>query len=217
MHLVTKAAIVAAMGLVGVGAGLGADALLRPVAAPAAEVVPATIGALRLAVPAAFVRGGARAGGERIDAVLRHPTFEAAASAPRGARPAGADVSGLVFLSIVKADGGIDPAERAQDLYGRFLEADAWQNPGGLLLRRFQAGSPYEDEELYLSPPDGRAFTARCRKPGKGTDLIGEACLWRHRIEGADIQVRFAPDLLPEWEALAAGVRQRVAEWAALR
>ncbi len=127
------------------------------------------------------------------------------------------DAANLVFLSIMPADDAMDPTQRIQDLYGRFFEADAWQNPGGLLMRRFQAGSPYEDEELYLAPPDGRAFAARCRKAGRAGDraaeLVGETCLWRFRQNGADILVRFSPERLPNWETLASGVRGQLQRW----
>jgi hypothetical protein len=109
----------------------------------------------------------------------------------------------------------LDPSERPQELYGRFLEPDTWESPGGLLLRRFEAGSPYEDEELFIAPPDGRAFSARCRKPGKATEAIGDACLWRFRQSGADVQVRFTVDLLPQWETMATGVGKLLERWTA--
>jgi len=203
-----------AIGVVGICAGAGADALMRGRQTPAAERVAVAIGDLRIAVPSDYVRAGASAGGaERIDLVLSLPDM-----APAGdPRARGAANRALVFLAIGRMDGGIDPADRAQDLYGRFLEPDAWRNPGGLVLRRFEAGSPYEDEELYVAPPDGRAFAARCRKAVKGMESIGESCLWRFRRNGADVQVRFRPDLLPQWEALIGGLAAKFDEWGAAR
>ena len=203
--------LVAATGLIGVGAGLGAHALIRGQAPKQPiEMLPVTAGGLRMVVPSNYARGGV-ATGNRIDLVLRHPDMTPAVTAP-------ADSPGLVFVAVMPSDGEMDPAQRVQDLYGRFLEADTWQNPGGLLLRRFQAGSPYEDEELYLAPPDGHDFAARCRKKVRGIDrqseLVGEACLWRFRRAGADIQVRFAPEMLPAWEALSLGVKGRLDRWA---
>jgi hypothetical protein len=175
------------------------------------EPIPVTVGSASFLIPPAYVRAGAlpRPGTqERVDLALAFPGLEPAASTTTGA----------IYVALLREDGVIDPAERVNDIYGRFLEPDIWQNPGGLLLRRFSAESPYADEELFLSPPDGRAFTARCRKPQardgatRGGD-IGEACLWRFRIGGADAQVRFPPELLPQWEAMAEGVRAKIAEW----
>lgn len=211
MGLFKTIALVGVVGLAGIGAGLGAHALMRAqTPAPPVEMLPFTAGSLRLVVPSTYARGGA-AGGNRINLVLRHPDMSAAVTAPP-------DAQNLVFVSIMPSDGEMDPAQRVQDLYGRFLEPDTWQNPGGLLLRRFQAGSPYDDEELYIAPPDGRDFNARCRKKVRGLDrqseLVGEACLWRFRREGADIQVRFAPEMLPDWEALSNGVKGRLDRWA---
>lgn len=201
-----------ALATAGVGGGIGADALMRRGSSAPTEAVPAAFGGLRLLVPQAYLRQRASSGAQRLDLVLRYPELTPAI-------PAAAQTGALIFVAVTASDGEIDPAERAQALYGRFLEADAWQNPGGLLLRRFQAGSPYEDEELYLSPPDGRAFSARCRKRPRagerGADMIADACLWRFRRDGADIQVRFAPELLPQWEALSAGVAGRIEAWSA--
>ena len=46
----------------------------------------------------------------------------------------------------------------------RFLEPDGWSHPGGLIARAFQAGSPFEGQELYFVAPEGRVFAARCAK-----------------------------------------------------
>jgi hypothetical protein len=211
---------IATLALLGVVLGLGINAHRAGQAITGAtELVPVTINSLRLNVPIAFFRGGStlRAGiSERIDLVVLFPEM-----APAGVPPAtttaltAQDPRRLVFIAVLRGDGVLDPSERPQELYGRFLEPDTWQNPGGLLLRRFEAGSPYEDEELFIAPPDGRVFAARCRKPGKATEGIGEACLWRFRQTGADVQVRFSVDLLPQWEAMAMGVGRLLETWAA--
>ncbi len=194
----------------GVGAGLGAHALIQSQSASASpEPAVLTIGGMPLVVPAGYVRGAAA--DNRLNVVMRYPDM-----APPDAK-SHADAANLVFLSIMPADGEMDPTQRIQDLYGRFFEPDAWRNPGGLLMRRFQAGSPYEDEELYLAPPEGREFAARCRKAGRNGDraaeLVGETCLWRFRRGGADILVRFSPERLPDWATISSGVRGRLERW----
>ncbi len=208
------------LALVGVVMGLGINAFRGVRTVPSAvEKVPVTINNLRLAVPMDFFRGGApsRTGtSERIDLLAVFPEMSAAGIPPATTTALTAqDPRRLVFIAILRGDGVLDPSERPHELYGRFLEPDTWQNPGGLLLRRFEAGSPYEDEELFIAPPDGRVFAARCRKPGKSTESIGESCLWRFRQAGADVQVRFSVDLLPQWELMAMGVGRLLQAWAA--
>jgi hypothetical protein len=204
----------AVIGLAFAGAGVGIAIFwwtARP-AATAHEPIPVSIGKASFAIPPAFVRGGAfpRPGAqERVDLAMLMPDL-----GPAGSGAAGA----AVYVALLREDGVIDPARRVDEIYGLFLEPDVWQNPGGLLLRRFTAESPYADEELFISPPDGRRFAARCRKPappnerGRPAD-IGETCLWRFRAERVDVQARFAPEILPQWEMLAEGLRARVTGW----
>ena len=104
----------------------------------------------------------------------------------------------------------IDPVEQPVLLYSRFLERDAWQNPGGLIMRRFRAGTPYEGEELYLSAPDERNFAARCPRQLRSDGLPEDLCLWQTRANGLEIQVRFLPRYLVQWQDLAAQVRSMV-------
>jgi hypothetical protein len=209
MHFLRTFLIVLGLALFGAGLGFVLFWWTSQPAATAREPIPVTIGNASFALPPAYVRDGAlpRPGAqERVDLVLRFPELTPIQRGETG--PA-------VFVAILREDGVIDPSRRVLEIYGRFLEPDIWRNPGGLLLRRFTADSPYGDEELFISPPDGGAFSARCRKPqapGRGSD-IGEACLWRFRAGGADVQVRFAPELLPQWEALSEGVRARIVEW----
>jgi hypothetical protein len=205
--------LLAVLGLTLLGAAAGVALFwwtTRPVAGDR-EPIPLRVGGVSFRIPPAYVRAGAlpRPGvQDRIDLALIFPGMQA--------QEAGGPLANI-FLSIMREDGVTDPSERVEQIYGRFLEPDIWQNPGGLLLRRFTPDSPYGDEELFISPPDGRAFSARCRKPpapgqARGAQ-IGETCLWRFRLGGADAQVRFSPDLLPQWEALATGLREKIGGW----
>lgn len=206
------------LALLGAGTGFAIYALTSsPHGSRSLEIVPVTIDQLRLNIPQGFLRGGAvpsTGTSERVDLIVHFPDMDAAGVPPATTTDMAAlNPRHLLFLAILRGDGILDPAERPNELYGRFLEPDTWQNPGGLLLRRFEASSPYGDEELFLAPPDGRVFTARCRKPGKTTASIGETCVWRFRQNGADIQLRFSPDLLPQWETMAMGVGKLLTEW----
>jgi hypothetical protein len=204
---------IAVLGLALVGAVAGFALFWwssRPISGPR-DIIPVTVGGVALHIPPAYMRAGAlpRPGSQqRVDLAMVAPELEP----PRAGGP-----EPNLFVSILREDGVIDPALRVDQIYGRFLEPDIWQNPGGLLLRRFAPDSPYADEELFISPPDGTAFNARCRKPQTGsqsrTGDIGEACLWRFRIAGADVQVRFRPDMLPQWQVLGEGLRAKIASW----
>ena len=74
-------------------------------------------------------------------------------------------------------------------------------------MRRFEAGSPYDREELYIAPPEGRTFYARCMRPIQPPDGLPESCISEFRQGGLDIRVRFNPELLPHWSQLTEGVR----------
>jgi hypothetical protein len=100
-------------------------------------------------------------------------------------------------------------------LYARFFADEHWSNPGGLLMRRFRPDSPYGGEELYFSPPDGEAFSARCPRQGSVADVGSANCLWSFRQDGLDIQARFPASLLPRWTRLRDGVQSLLRGWAA--
>ena len=89
--------------------------------------------------------------------------------------------------------------------HARFLSAVARSHPSGLLHRRYRDGTPFEGEDLYLSPPDGASFAARCA-PAKREDAAG--CLAELRLDGLDLRVRFPAARLEAWEAILATLRR---------
>jgi hypothetical protein len=174
--------------------------------------VAASVDGVRFSYPFAHARDGAtRMGGaqERLAFVIRFPDFStprapAGADAERGAAPEPDPTD--IFIVVAPKDEAIDPAERPSKLYARFLESDVFSAPGGLMLRRFETDSPYELEQLYLAPPDGAVFFARCPKREAG--FMGAApCLWALRRGPLDVEVRFSPTLLEHWSRLAEGVQ----------
>jgi hypothetical protein len=102
------------------------------------------------------------------------------------------------------------PAEPGQPAglgahHARFLSAVARSYPGGLVQRRYRDGTPYEGEELYVTPPDGAVFAARCATAA----AEGAAgCLAEVRLDGLDLRVRFPQARLEEWEAILATLRR---------
>jgi hypothetical protein len=166
---------------------------------PDGAPVSVTIGRVALTVPAGLIRIDAqKAGGtlETLDLMLDIGTL-----GPAGAEHA---LDRLVFLSFERAREGGDPAGRTEELYARFLTPETAEADGGLIRRRFKPKSPYDDEELVLAPPDGRAFAARCGPLEART--LKPSCLWQLRHGGLDIGVRFDPAHLGDWQRIAAGV-----------
>jgi len=198
------------------GAG-GAVWLSRDAEGP--HAVEAVVGATRVVFSSAYARDDAGAAGgytDRLALIARFPDFaplgpqdKAQAVRAPASRPAP-----LVFLTLSTKDDGVDPAERPLALYARFFEEEVADGPGGLILRQFERDSPYDLEQIYLAPPDGRAFFARCPKsaearPGVTTPM----CLTLLRVGDIDVELRYAPGLLSNWDALARGARALVSKF----
>jgi len=171
----------------------------------------ASIGGETFVYPARFARDAATALGgvaDRLAFVAAFPDFEppVAEQTTEGQhlRPA----LELVLITVSAKDDGLDPSERPSRLYARFLEGSASAGPDGLVIRRFEAGSPYDLEQLYVAPPDGRSFFARCPNDASvDAAATGDFCLFLFRDGAVDVEMRFSPALLSHWEALAAGGR----------
>jgi len=134
---------------------------------------------------------------EELDLVIALPDL-----APAGARANAMPLDKLVFMTLRRRDEKLEPRDKPARLLARFLDPSVEAHPAGLILRRFEAGGPYDRETLYMTPPVGRVFWARCTPAG----ATPATCLSEARIAGLDIRLRFSPDLLGEWEVLSAGV-----------
>jgi hypothetical protein len=177
--------------------------------------VSVAIGGARLSLDPALLRNpDQRQGGrfERLDLALLLPDFKPAGSldARDLARP-DRDID-MLFVTLVPQDETLDPADRPAQLYARFLEPGAPAPELGLIHRRFAAGSPYETEDLYLAPPEGRLFAARCRSDPKPELEPGSACLHEFRTHGLDVLLRFAPARLAYWDRLVDRVHALIAQ-----
>jgi hypothetical protein len=177
------------------------------------DLVAVTIGEARLSLDPALLRTpDQRKGGrvERLDLALLLPDFRPAGAldARELARPD--HDADMLFVTIVPQDETLDPADRPVQLYARFLEPGAPAPELGLIHRRFAKGSPYENEDLYLAPPEGRLFAARCRS-GQAREP-GSTCLHEFRTHGLDIVLRFAPARLADWDHLTDRVHALIAQ-----
>lgn len=112
-----------------------------------------------------------------------------------------------ILLAIGPSDGSTPPAERSTLIYARFLTPTTVAAEGGLVRREFRAESPFEREALYLSPPQGRLFAARCPIPAPGKPPVGR-CIAEFRQGDLDLLATFEPALLPHWEQLSRAVKR---------
>lgn len=170
---------------------------------PMAQVV-ADLGASHFAYPAAFARDEPSALGgvvDRIALVAHFPDFGPAQPATAG----GGAAADRLLLTLSPKDETLDPNERPTKLYARFFTADAAQGPSGLIMRRFEEGSPYDLEQLFVGPSDGRGFFARCPIGSEA-----ELCLSMFRSGDIDVDLRFPRRLLTHWEAMLDGARALV-------
>lgn len=93
--------------------------------------------------------------------------------------------------------------------YARFLTPTVWSNPGGLVVRGFRKGSPFDGDELYVSVPDGRGFAARCPLDN-GAIPLDELCRVTFRHRGMDVNIRFPRAVIADWELMIGGVRRTI-------
>lgn len=178
---------------------------------PGAETVSVSIGRTRLVVPMGYARSGAEAGGavERLDLAATYPDFLQAGAIAGAGDTATPDTltERLIFITLAPEDTLIAPQDRPSRLYARFLESDVWSHGGGLIMRRFQDQTPFEKEDLYMTPPEGRAFFARCLRPEGKAGGVPHTCISETRVGAVDVQVRFSSTLLSEWERVMDGSR----------
>ncbi len=176
-------------------------------------IVRIEIGGRAMEFDQRLLRSEQRLGGrlERADLIVEWSDFGPARLIGRDerGRPATPAPDAHLLIALHPAEGAADPAERALNVHGRFLEREIWTNPGGLILRRFRAGSPYEGEELAMTS-DGREFAARCPLAGAAPSPLPQRCLASFRLAGVDATVSFDPALLPHWRRMKDGVQALV-------
>lgn len=208
------APLLAAVGAAALSLGAIAALRWRPAQIDQPKHVAMMIGARAIELDRRYLYSPPqRAGGrtDRADLLLSWPDFGPAKIVMRDERGHATPApSSLHVLASLRMAEGSDPAGRALAVHGRFVEPEIWSNPGGLIARRFKVNSPYEGEELIMTP-DGREFAARCPIASQARDDLPPRCLTTVRLADIDVTVSFDPALLPEWKRLKDGVVDVVA------
>jgi hypothetical protein len=110
-----------------------------------------------------------------------------------------------LLVTLSPPDKVNEPA-RQLATYARFLTPTVWSNPGGLVVRGFRKGSPFEGDEFYVSVPDGRGFAARC--PVDTGSNLDEPCRVTFQHRGMDVNIRFPRTIIADWAVMLGGVRR---------
>jgi hypothetical protein len=121
--------------------------------------------------------------------------------------PASAESRDIVHVTVQPLDKE-HGAERQMSVWSRFLTPTVWSHPGGLVIRGFKTGSPFERDELYMTAPDGRDFAALC--PLTLAAGREEPCRLTMRHGPFDLAVRLPRDALSHWEQVTQIIRARV-------
>jgi len=109
----------------------------------------------------------------------------------------------IVVISLRKPDQSLHPADKPGRLYVRFLAEEVDSLEPGLVLRRFLSGSPYEDEAVVMTPPEGRSFWVRCR-PASLPTVAESSCIGDLRINQLDVSFRLNAVHLKDWPIFVA-------------
>ncbi len=176
-----------------------------------AIVQPARIGAIALMVPQNLT-GSEPGDSSRLVGMVRL-RLDWPSLGPAQTGPAAMQNRQRLLITLTPQDKVNEPQTQLS-VYARFLTPTVWSNPGGLVVRGFRKGSPYEGDELYVSVPDGRGFAARCpldsSRAEPGRPDLDEPCRVTFKHRGMDVNIRFPRSIIADWEVMLGGVRHTI-------
>jgi hypothetical protein len=195
--LLRLAAAIILLGLAGTGLALFAT---RPNPDAGVELQASRVGDVVLAIPANLTGADSEDGRLVGMARLRLDWPSLGPVTPETRR--------RLLVTLSPPDKVNEPATQLS-VYARCLTPTVWSNPGGLVVRGFRKGSPFEGDELYVSVPDGRGFAARCPIETAQSGL-DEPCRVTFRHRGVDVNIRFPRAIVADWQIMLGGVRRTI-------
>lgn len=179
-----------------------------------APSLPIDVGGVVFNVPPAAIRVALqrRPGTqERLDIAVEWPSLGPPdpAHKPHPAEPSNPRFDRL-FVTVAAAASTMPPIERIKAIYPRYLAEGRFRGPTGLLVARFNDGTPYQGEDLFYDETDPERFVVRCTRP---QGQAPGSCLNERRLGGADVTVRFPRNALPDWQEIQKGIDRLVAAW----
>jgi len=200
-----------------------------PVAADA-PALPVTIAGELFELPPAAIRAEVQrhpGPQERVDLAFEWPSLaplqaDRGADAPRppaaetngatatSAKTEMADTAGRLFVTIAGLGSLLPPVERLQNIYPRYVEAQARAGRDGLAVLPFRSGTPYEGEDLIYLADAPERFYARC---SQRSDVMPGTCIHERLVGAADVTLRFPRDWAErDWRSVAAGFDRLIAQ-----
>ena len=156
--------ILAATGL----AGAPIAYMLWPQAKPAspdAPSLPITVAGVAFNVPPAAIRFKMqrRAGPQsRVDLAFLWPSLEPPLPATAVTPADAPKVTERIFVTIAGSDGTLPPGDRFKSIYPRYVATGPAVDMGGLQVRTFKSGTPYQGEDLIYDPMAPERLLMRC-------------------------------------------------------
>jgi hypothetical protein len=203
--------ILAAVGLAGAPIAYMLWPQAKPVS-PDAPSLPITVAGIAFNVPPAAIRFKMqrRAGPQsRVDLAFLWPSLEPPLPTTAVTPADAPKITERIFVTIAGSDGTLPPGDRLKSIYPRYVATGPAVDMGGLQVRAFKSGTPYQGEDLIYDPAAPERLLMRCTQTFAGTP---GTCLHERRVGSADITVRFPRDWLTDWRATAAGIDRLIAK-----
>ncbi len=141
-----------------------------------------------------------------LDLLVALPDFS-----PAGERANQLPLETLLTITLRPKDIRLEPRDKVARLFARYLDAQTIAGDAGLVMRRFQQSSPFPGEEIFMTPPEGRLFWARCSPASSEADAQHRICLSEMRYGALDLRLRFSAIHLTRWEELTVSTSQLLA------
>lgn len=158
-------------------------------------------------------RANARRDGtrERLDLYMVWPELSGYTEADRDAFNHLEDEHRLIMVSLEPRMISRDMSARYDLVYRQLLNPTPLAAPAGLSAYRFEDGSGFANEVLYVGVRSGEApFVARCLEEAAAPDAV-TPCERDIHLEGdLSLFYRFPRHLLPNWKELDSSVQLRV-------